>query len=565
MLAGLDPFFVKSDAGVHLVGQRCNLMGGKKFRQLAYECKFHSALDVCVEQIENGSDILDVNFDSSWKEFDTLSAMTTFLSFYSTEPKVAKVPLMVGSNLWPIIEAGLKHVQGKSVISAIGLTLIEDKFLLAAEKARRLGAALVIRAMDQDSQGESYEDKVRICQKSYQILRSKLDFPAEDIIFDCHLQPLGFKGLKSTRGIDFLNAVEQLKRTCPHVSFIVGLSNLSLPFRWIPELRKAMHSVFLQHAISRGLNFAMVEPGALPKYREIEPQVLQACEEVILNEAGDESAVLRFQSLAGAMAGMDVPSQLAQLETPSLSQQLMVPLPETYPMPENVALQPLTTIVQSAGAVSGNIFVSFGTKSGASWQIHRMMPSSEVSRLVAFSSISAWMGQGGSGVVTAGSCLLDSYVLWSRWQQFDNKATTVEWGPIGDIGLRRLVYGSRDVFAQYDVGQKLVSAEDSAAIERAILVGANAPDFLAIAYVTESTMSTWEGKVVMKIRDQQSVMSFKIKRTTPLSRLVDAYLKQKNVRGMSVQLAHKGRALAEDDTVESLGLNDGDFIDAIEY
>lgn len=566
MLAGLDPFFINSQAGAQLVGQRCNLLGGKQFRQLVYDCKFHSALDICVEQIDNGADLLDINFDTNWKEFDSLSAMTTFLSFHAAEPKVAKAPVMVGSHLWPVIEAGLKQVQGKSIISAIGLTLIEDKFLLAAQKARRLGAALVIRAMDQDSQGESYEDKVRICQKCYQLLRSKLDFPPEDIIFDCVLQPLGFKGLKSTRAIDFINAVETIKRSCPHVSFIVGLSNLSVAFRFSPELRNAMHSVFLQHAIPKGLNFAMVDSGSLPKYSELEPRLLRACEEVILNEAGDDEAVERFQALAGMMAGVDVQSQLAELDAPSSGQQIMVPsLPETYPMPESVAIQPLTTIVQSAGALGGGVFAAFGTKSGATWHIHRTMVASEVSRNVAFSSISAWMGQGGSGVVTAGSCLLDSYVLWSRWQQLDNKATTVQWGPIGDIGLRRVIYGSRDVFAQYDIGQKLISAEDSAAIERAILIGASAPDFLSIAYVTETTQSIWEGKVTVKLRDQQAVMSFKIRKTTPLSKLIDAYLKQKNVRGVSAQLAHKGRALDENETIESLGLNDGDTIDAIEY
>merc|ERR1719482_2659664 len=297
--------------------------------------------------------------------------------------------------------------------------------------------------MDQSSRGESYEEKVRICQKCYQLLRSNLDFPPEDIIFDCHLEPVGFKGSKSMRGIDFINAVEQLKRSCPHVSFIVGLSNLSLPFQWIPDLRKAMHSVFLQHAVPRGINLAMVDPGTLPLYSEIEPAMLAACESLILSESGSDAIVLRFQEFASMLSSNDVPLQLARTEeTPNGSQQLMNPsLPDTSLAIDMQPLQPLTTIVQSAGAITQNIFLAFGTKSGATWQIHRQLLTNEVSRNVAFSSISAWMGQGGSGPITGSSCLLDSHVLWERWQQLDIKATTVQWGPIGDIGLRRLVYG----------------------------------------------------------------------------------------------------------------------------
>jgi hypothetical protein len=304
----------------------------------------------------------------------------------------------------------------------------------------------------------------------------------------------------------------------------------------------------------------MVEPGELPDYKEIAPDIVEACEAVILNEAASDEAVSRFQSLAGMMAGVDVPSELTGWEP---SSQVTTFTPDVNPEQLQV-IQPLQTIVQSASPMGGNLFGIFGTKAHASWQIHRNLLSMDATRHIAFSSISAWMGQGGSGPITGASCILDSYTFWNRAQMAQNTATTIQWGPIGDIGIRRHAYGSRDVFDKFDIGQKLISADDTAAIERAILTSV-APEFLSIAYINEQIQTEWDGKRVVKVRDLHNVLSFKIRKSTPFARLVDAYLRQRNVRGIHAQLAYKGQAIDEGDTCESLGLADEAVIDAIEY
>nr|UKS50369.1 B12-dependent methionine synthase [Alexandrium pacificum] len=296
-LSGLEPCLLKPDAGFQLIGERCNLMGSAKFKKLVDTYKWDEAMDVCLAQCDKKADILDFNFDSDL--IDGKSAMGKFMRLCVTEPNVARLPFMIDSSKWPVIEEGLKCVQGKSIVNSISLKVGEAEFLRQARLCQRFGAAGVLMAFDENGQAATYEDKVRICQRSYRLLRSKLDFNPEDIIFDCNVLTIA-TGLPehNSYGIDFINAVAEIKRTCPCVSFSGGLSNLSFSFRGLNSVRDAMHSVFLYHAIPKGLNMAIVNPGGLPRYTDIDEKTRKLCEEVILNKSTDGKHVDRFLEFA---------------------------------------------------------------------------------------------------------------------------------------------------------------------------------------------------------------------------------------------------------------------------
>merc|ERR1719223_314192 len=206
---------------------------------------------------------------------------------------------MIDSSKWPVVEEGLKCVQGKCIVNSISLKVGEEEFLKQAKTCMRFGAAVVIMAFDEEGQAATFEDKVRICQRSYKLLRQKLDFPPEDIIFDCNVLTIA-TGLPehNSYGLDFIQAVEVIKRTCPCVSFSGGLSNLSFSFRGLNSLRDAMHTVFLEHAVPQGLNMSIVNPGGLPRYSDIDEKTRKLCEEVILNRSDDGKHVERFLEFA---------------------------------------------------------------------------------------------------------------------------------------------------------------------------------------------------------------------------------------------------------------------------
>jgi len=241
-LSGLEPCVLDPKIAFNWVGERCNLM------------------EVCLAQCEKKADILDFNFDSDL--IDGQTAMGRFMRMCVTEPNVARLPFMIDSSKWSVIEEGLKCVQGKSIVNSISLKVGEEEFLRQAKACMRYGAAVVMMAFDEEGQAATYEDKVRICQRSYRLVREKLDFPPEDIIFDCNVLTIA-TGLPehNNYGLDFIKAVEEIKRTCPCVSFSGGLSNLSFSFRGLNTLRDAMHSVFLYHAVPKGLNMSIVNPG----------------------------------------------------------------------------------------------------------------------------------------------------------------------------------------------------------------------------------------------------------------------------------------------------------------
>merc|ERR1719265_1650967 len=296
-LSGLEPLLLGPDSGFQLLGERCNLMGSLKFKKLVEGYKWDEAMEVCKAQTEKGGDILDFNFDSDL--IDGKSAMGKFMRLCVTEPSVAKLPFMLDSSKWEVVEEGLKWVQGKSIVNSISLKPGEEEFLRQAKLVQRYGAVVVIMAFDEQGQAATYEDKVRICQRSYKLLREKLDFNPQDIIFDCNVLTIA-TGLPehNSYGIDFINAVAEIKRTCPCVSFSGGLSNLSFSFRGLNSVRDAMHTVFLYHAIPQGLNMSIVNPGGLPRYEDIDENTRKLCEEVILNKSKDGKHVERFLEFA---------------------------------------------------------------------------------------------------------------------------------------------------------------------------------------------------------------------------------------------------------------------------
>merc|ERR1719421_351954 len=296
-LSGLEPLFLRPEDGFQLVGERCNLMGSAKFKKLVDNNKWDEAMEVCVAQCEKSADILDFNFDTDL--IDGKTAMGRFMRMCITEPGVAKLPFMIDSSKWNVVVEGLKWVQGKSIVNSISLKPGEEEFLRQAKLCQRYGAAVVIMAFDEQGQAATFEDKIRICTRSYKLLRTKLNFNPQDIIFDCNVLTIA-TGLPehNSYAIDFINAVAEIKRTCPCVSFSGGLSNLSFSFRGLNALRDAMHTVFLYHAVPKGLNMSIVNPGALPRYSDIDPHLRKLAEEVILNKSEDGKHVERFLEFA---------------------------------------------------------------------------------------------------------------------------------------------------------------------------------------------------------------------------------------------------------------------------
>eukprot|EP00418_Pyrodinium_bahamense_P100282 CAMPEP_0179032734 /NCGR_PEP_ID=MMETSP0796-20121207/11738_1 /TAXON_ID=73915 /ORGANISM="Pyrodinium bahamense, Strain pbaha01" /LENGTH=1995 /DNA_ID=CAMNT_0020728965 /DNA_START=22 /DNA_END=6009 /DNA_ORIENTATION=- len=490
-LSGLDAYFVKQGDRFHMVGQRCNMGGSAKFKGLidAYKYtkegnRWEAAMEVCMEQYQAGADMLDFNFDSELT--DSKWAMGKFMRLCSTQANIARVPFVLSSARWPVIEEGLRNVQGKSIVNAISLVQGEEEFLRMAKACQRYGAAVVIMTVDTPNEFPPFHEKVHIGQRAYKLLRTKLDFPPEDIIFDCIVPPVG--GQESPK--DVIDAVAELKRTCPLVSFIAGIGSLSLPYRRVPPLREALHSVFLRHAIPMGLNMAIVDPGALPRYNDIEAQTRKVCEEVVLNESADGSHLGRLESFGAFLSGgaaEEVPSALVP--------QYDVPMAITPPKRATPGFtQSLHTLVQGTGTINASLFQTFGSKCHTATIFHKNLSGNAMKRQVWFSSISAWMGQGGSGPVTACSSLMDCLALYERWQGFQNTGVSVEWGAIGEIGLRRTIYGSRDVFAQFDLGQKLIGPADTQFLMRAVCAGGPDPyEVVGMAYLDQTWQMTLAG------------------------------------------------------------------------
>ncbi len=281
------------------IGERTNVTGSAAFKKLIMAGDYAKAVEVARQQVENGAQIIDINMDEGL--LDSLVAMETFVKLIAAEPDIARVPFMIDSSKWSVIEAGLKCVSGKPIVNSISMKEGEAQFLEQARKCMAYGAAVVVMAFDEKGQADTKQRKVEICERAYKLLTG-IGFPPEDIIFDPNVFAVA-TGIEehNNYAVDFIEAVKEIKARCPHVHFSGGLSNLSFSFRGNETVRRAMHSVFLYHAIPAGLDMSIVNAGQLDIYDAIDPKLRQACEDVILNR--DEGATERLIALAESYKG----------------------------------------------------------------------------------------------------------------------------------------------------------------------------------------------------------------------------------------------------------------------
>jgi 5-methyltetrahydrofolate--homocysteine methyltransferase len=286
VLAGLEPLIITPDSVFVNIGERTNVTGSRKFLRLIKEEKYEEALSIAKEQVEGGAQIIDINMDEGM--LDGEYAMTKFLNLIAAEPDISRVPIMIDSSKWDIIEAGLKVVQGKSVVNSISLKEGEEQFIHHAKLIKRYGAAAIIMAFDEVGQADNYERRVEICQRSYDILVNKVDFPPQDIIFDLNIFPVA-TGMEEHRlnALDFFRGTKWVRESLPHAHISGGVSNVSFSFRGNDTVREAMHSVFLYHAIQNGMTMGIVNPEMLTIYDDIPKDLLEHVEDVILNRRDD--------------------------------------------------------------------------------------------------------------------------------------------------------------------------------------------------------------------------------------------------------------------------------------
>jgi 5-methyltetrahydrofolate--homocysteine methyltransferase len=302
-LSGSQPFTQQSGVYI-LIGERTNVAGSPKFAKLVKEGKFEEAVSVARQQVENGANVLDICMDEGM--IDGVAAMTRYLQLLASEPEVAKVPFMVDSSKWEVIEAGLKCLQGKGIVNSISLKEGEEKFRQNAAKVLKYGAAVVVMAFDEQGQAATYEEKIRICERAYRILVDEVGFPPQDIIFDPNILTVA-TGMEehNNYAVDFINATRWIKANLPHAKVSGGVSNISFSFRGNNKVREAMHSAFLYHAIAAGMDMGIVNAGMLEVYEEIEPELKVLVEDVLLNRRPDatERLVEYGEALKAAGSG----------------------------------------------------------------------------------------------------------------------------------------------------------------------------------------------------------------------------------------------------------------------
>ncbi len=299
-LSGLEPFTLTPDINFVNVGERTNVTGSARFRKLIREGDYAKALDVARDQVENGAQVIDINMDEGL--LDSEAAMVTFLNLIASEPDIARVPIMIDSSKWSVIEAGLQCVQGKPIVNSISLKEGEEKFLKEARLARRYGAAVVVMAFDEDGQADSYERKTQITERCYRILTEEVGLPPEDIIFDPNVFAVA-TGIEEHNGygVAFIKATQWIRNHLPHAHVSGGVSNLSFSFRGNEPVREAMHTVFLYHAIKAGMDMGIVNAGQLGVYDDLDAGLRELCEDVVLNR--DPGATERLVDAAPTFKG----------------------------------------------------------------------------------------------------------------------------------------------------------------------------------------------------------------------------------------------------------------------
>lgn len=299
-LSGLEPMVQTPNLNFINIGERTNVTGSKKFAKLILNNLYDEALDVARSQVENGAQVIDINMDEGM--LDGKEAMVTFLNLIAAEPDISRVPVMIDSSKWEIIEAGLKAIQGKGIVNSISLKDGEAVFIERAKRIKRYGAATVVMAFDETGQADSYERRIKICQRCYDILIDQVHFPPQDIIFDPNILTVA-TGIEehNNYAVDFINATRWIKENLPHAKVSGGVSNISFSFRGNNLVREAMHSAFLYHAIKAGLDMGIVNAGTVEVYEEIPKELLVAVEDVLLNRRND--ATERLVNLAETVKG----------------------------------------------------------------------------------------------------------------------------------------------------------------------------------------------------------------------------------------------------------------------
>jgi 5-methyltetrahydrofolate--homocysteine methyltransferase len=299
-LAGLEPLNLGADSLFVNVGERTNVTGSAKFRRLIEADDYNAALDVARQQVASGAQVIDINMDEGM--LDSEAAMARFLNLIAAEPDISRVPIMIDSSKWSVIEAGLKRIQGKGIVNSISLKEGEESFLMYARKVRAYGAAVVVMAFDEKGQADTVARKVEICRRSYRLLTEQAGFPPEDIIFDPNIFAVA-TGIEehNNYSCDFIEATAQIRRDCPHAHISGGVSNVSFSFRGNDPVREAMHSVFLYHAIKAGMTMGIVNAGQLAIYEDIDAELRERVEDVILNRRSDSTE--RLLEIAGRYKG----------------------------------------------------------------------------------------------------------------------------------------------------------------------------------------------------------------------------------------------------------------------
>ncbi|HMR39393.1 MAG TPA: methionine synthase [Ignavibacteria bacterium] len=284
--AGLEPLVVFKESNFVNVGERTNVTGSAKFKKLIKEEKYEDALEIARHQVEGGAQVIDVNMDEGM--LDSEEVMTKFLHLIASEPDISKLPIMIDSSKWSVIEEGLKCVQGKSIVNSISLKEGEEKFKESARKVKMYGASVIVMAFDENGQADTYEKKIAICKRAYDILTKEVGFPAEDIIFDPNILTVA-TGIEehNNYAVDYINATKWIKENLPGAQVSGGVSNISFSFRGNDRVREAMHSAFLYHAIKAGMDMGIVNPGMLEVYEEIPKDLLERVEDVLLNRRDD--------------------------------------------------------------------------------------------------------------------------------------------------------------------------------------------------------------------------------------------------------------------------------------
>lgn len=287
-LAGLEPFTLDETIPFVNVGERTNVTGSAKFRKLITAGDYAAALDVARDQVANGAQVIDINMDEGL--LDSEKAMTEFCNLIASEPDISRVPIMVDSSKFPVIEAGLKTIQGKPIVNSISMKEGEEAFLEQARICRQYGAAVVVMAFDEVGQADTFQRKIEICTRAYKLLTETIGFPPEDIIFDPNIFAVA-TGIEEhdNYGNDFINATRAIRETLPHAHISGGVSNLSFSFRGNEKVREAMHSVFLYHAIKAGMDMGIVNAGQLGSYDDLDPELRELCEDVVLNRRKDST------------------------------------------------------------------------------------------------------------------------------------------------------------------------------------------------------------------------------------------------------------------------------------